>query len=74
MNEAQYPIQLVARLIGLSAHVIRIWEQRLWRDGTLTSANEHFASASIRVFLGNLAKPFCSTLDNLCKPARKAKR
>ena len=28
MNEAHYPIQLVARLTGLSAHVIRIWEQR----------------------------------------------
>ena len=28
MNEVQYPIQLVARLTGLSAHVIRIWEQR----------------------------------------------
>jgi len=28
MNEAQYPIQLGARLTGLSAHVIRIWEQR----------------------------------------------
>lgn len=28
MAEAQYPIQLVARLTGLSAHVIRIWEQR----------------------------------------------
>jgi DNA-binding transcriptional MerR regulator/methylmalonyl-CoA mutase cobalamin-binding subunit len=28
MNEAQYPIRLVARLTGLSAHVIRIWEQR----------------------------------------------
>jgi len=28
MNEAQYPIQLVARLTGLSAHVIRIWEER----------------------------------------------
>ena len=28
MTEAQYPIQLVARLTGLSAHVIRIWEQR----------------------------------------------
>jgi len=28
MNEAQHPIQLVARLTGLSAHVIRIWEQR----------------------------------------------
>ena len=179
MNEAQYPIQLVARLTGLSAHVIRIWEQRyravepqrtatkrrlysqrdierlnllrdltqaghsigqvaklptdklgklvaaspnlqacapraaveapnsvsfleecvaavksfdahalddalkrgatalgclgllqrvvapltqtlgeLWRDGMLTAAHEHFASAAIRVFLGNVAKPF----------------
>jgi MerR family transcriptional regulator, light-induced transcriptional regulator len=176
MSDAQYPIQLVARLTGLSAHVIRIWEQRyraveprrtpgnhrvysqrdierlnllrdvthaghnigqvaqlptdklgklvavssgiqaptatetatagsyldecllaiksldthaldaalkrgsialgalgllqrvvapltktlgdLWRDGTLTAAHEHFASAAIRVFLGNFAKPF----------------
>jgi MerR family transcriptional regulator, light-induced transcriptional regulator len=30
----------------------------LWREGTLTSAHEHFASATIRVFLGNVAKPF----------------
>ncbi len=28
MSEAQYPIQLAARLTGLSVHVIRIWEQR----------------------------------------------
>lgn len=28
MSEAHYPIQLVAQLTGLSAHVIRIWEQR----------------------------------------------
>ena len=28
MNEAQYPIQSATRLTGLSAHVIRIWEQR----------------------------------------------
>ncbi len=184
MNEAQYPIQLVARLTGLSAHVIRIWEQRyravepqrtatrrrlysqrdierlnllrevthaghsigqvaqlpmaqlqklvaaslnlqgrathavgetpapssfldecvaaiksldghalddalkraatalgalgllqrvvapltqtlgeLWREGTLTSAHEHFATATIRVFLGNLAKPFGAVDD-----------
>ena len=184
MNEAQYPIQLVARLTGLSAHVIRIWEQRyravepkrtatkrrlysqrdierlnllqdltqaghrigqvaqlptdklgklvtasphlqaraprtaaespksvsfldecvaavksldahalddalkraatalgalgllqrvvapltqtvgeLWREGTLTAAHEHFATGTIRVFLGNLAKPF-GAMDN----------
>lgn len=30
----------------------------LWRDGALTSAHEHFASAALRVFLGNSAKPF----------------
>lgn len=30
----------------------------LWRDGTLTAAHEHFASAAIRVFLGRAAKPF----------------
>jgi MerR family transcriptional regulator, light-induced transcriptional regulator len=30
----------------------------LWREGTLTSAHEHFASAAIRVFLGNVARPF----------------
>jgi len=30
----------------------------LWREGTLTSAHEHFASAVIRVFLGHVAKPF----------------
>lgn len=28
MDKAQYPIQLVARLTRLTAHVIRIWEQR----------------------------------------------
>jgi DNA-binding transcriptional MerR regulator/methylmalonyl-CoA mutase cobalamin-binding subunit len=30
----------------------------LWRDGTLTAAHEHFASAVIRVSLGHAAKPF----------------
>jgi DNA-binding transcriptional MerR regulator/methylmalonyl-CoA mutase cobalamin-binding subunit len=35
----------------------------LWRDGTFTAAHEHFASAALRVFLGNSAKPFGS-MDN----------
>jgi DNA-binding transcriptional MerR regulator/methylmalonyl-CoA mutase cobalamin-binding subunit len=35
----------------------------LWRDGTLTAAHEHFASAAIRVFLGQAAKPF-GAMDN----------
>jgi len=33
----------------------------LWRAGTLTAAHEHFASAELRVFLGNAAKPFGAT-------------
>jgi DNA-binding transcriptional MerR regulator/methylmalonyl-CoA mutase cobalamin-binding subunit len=30
----------------------------LWRDGVITAAHEHFASAVIRIFLGHAAKPF----------------
>lgn len=30
----------------------------LWREGTLTAAHEHFASAALRVWLGNAARPF----------------
>ncbi len=30
----------------------------LWRDGTITAAHEHFASAAIRVFLGHASRPF----------------
>jgi methylmalonyl-CoA mutase cobalamin-binding domain/chain len=30
----------------------------LWREGTITAAHEHFASAAIRVFLGNAARNF----------------
>jgi methanogenic corrinoid protein MtbC1 len=33
----------------------------LWRDGGITSAHEHFASAVIRIFLGHAAKPFAGT-------------
>ena len=33
----------------------------LWRDGTLTAAHEHLASAALRVFLGQAAKPFGGT-------------
>jgi len=35
----------------------------LWREGAITSAHEHFASAVLRIFLGHAAKPF-SGLDN----------
>lgn len=30
----------------------------LWRGGTLTAAHEHFASAALRVWLGNAARPY----------------
>ena len=32
----------------------------LWREGSLTAAHDHFATAVIRVFLGQAAKPFAS--------------
>jgi DNA-binding transcriptional MerR regulator/methylmalonyl-CoA mutase cobalamin-binding subunit len=33
----------------------------LWRDGSITAAHEHFASAVIRIFLGHAARPFVGT-------------
>jgi MerR family transcriptional regulator, light-induced transcriptional regulator len=30
----------------------------LWREGTITAAHEHFATAVLRVFLGRAARPF----------------
>jgi DNA-binding transcriptional MerR regulator/methylmalonyl-CoA mutase cobalamin-binding subunit len=33
----------------------------LWREGSLTAAHEHFATAVIRVFLGQAARPFAGT-------------
>lgn len=33
----------------------------LWRDGVITAAHEHFASAVIRIFLGHAAKPFAGS-------------
>jgi DNA-binding transcriptional MerR regulator/methylmalonyl-CoA mutase cobalamin-binding subunit len=33
----------------------------LWRNGTITAAHEHFASAVIRIFLGRAARPFAGT-------------
>jgi len=32
----------------------------LWRQGELTAAREHFATAALRVFLGNASRPFGS--------------
>lgn len=33
----------------------------LWREGVITAAHEHFASAVIRIFLGHAARPFSAT-------------
>ncbi len=33
----------------------------LWRDGSITAAHEHFASAVIRIFLGRAARSFAGT-------------
>jgi DNA-binding transcriptional MerR regulator/methylmalonyl-CoA mutase cobalamin-binding subunit len=52
--------------LGLLQRVIAPLTQTvgdLWRQGTLTSAHEHFASAAIRVFLGNVARPFGAVDD-----------
>jgi len=52
--------------LGLLQRVVAPLTQALgdlWRDGKLTAAHEHFATAAIRVFLANLAKPF-GAMDN----------
>jgi MerR family transcriptional regulator, light-induced transcriptional regulator len=45
---------LLQRVVAPLAQMIG----ELWRDGEITAAHEHFASAVIRVFLGHAAKPF----------------
>jgi methanogenic corrinoid protein MtbC1 len=49
--------------LGLLQRVLAPLTQSIgdsWRDGVLTSAHEHFATAAIRVFLGKAASPFGS--------------
>lgn len=48
---------LLQRVIAPLAQIIG----ELWRDGSITAAHEHFASAVIRVFLGHAAKPFAAS-------------
>ena len=50
---------LLQRVIAPLAQTIG----ELWRDGVITAAHEHFASAVIRIFLGHAAKPFAAA-DN----------
>lgn len=49
---------------GLLQRVVAPLVQRigdLWREGTITAAHEHFASAVIRIFLGHSALPFAGS-------------
>jgi DNA-binding transcriptional MerR regulator/methylmalonyl-CoA mutase cobalamin-binding subunit len=48
---------LLQRLIAPLAQTIG----ELWREGSITAAHEHFATAVIRVFLSQAAKPFGGT-------------
>jgi DNA-binding transcriptional MerR regulator/methylmalonyl-CoA mutase cobalamin-binding subunit len=50
--------------LGLLQRVIAPLAQTigtLWRDGVITAAHEHFASAVIRGFLSNAARPYAGT-------------
>ncbi len=47
---------LLRRIIAPLAQTIG----ELWRDGSITAAHEHFASAVIRSFLGHSGKPFAA--------------
>jgi methanogenic corrinoid protein MtbC1 len=48
---------LLQRLIAPLAQTIG----ELWREGSITAAHEHFATAVLRVFLSQAAKPFGGT-------------
>jgi DNA-binding transcriptional MerR regulator/methylmalonyl-CoA mutase cobalamin-binding subunit len=46
---------------GMICHVVSpltVQIGKQWREGSITAAHEHFASAIIRVFLTNISKPF----------------
>ncbi len=68
MNEAQYPIRLVARLTGLSAHVIRIWEQRYRAVVRLPAvengAHGFIASRTCSAVFGPLTTRTCPLLNS----------
>lgn len=45
----------------------------MWREGKLTAAHEHFATAALRTFLGNVSRPFALSENAptvvVCTPA-----
>jgi DNA-binding transcriptional MerR regulator/methylmalonyl-CoA mutase cobalamin-binding subunit len=47
---------LLQRVVAPLAQILG----ELWRDGSITAAHEHFASAVIRIFLGHASKPFAA--------------
>lgn len=53
--------------LGLLQRLVAPLAQRigeLWRDGAITAAHEHFATAVIRTFLGHAAKPYAGTASS----------
>lgn len=49
---------------GLLQHVVAPLAQvigELWRNGTITAAHEHFATAMIKIFLGHASRPFAGS-------------
>ena len=49
---------------GLLQRVVAPLAQKigdLWREGAITAAHEHFASAVLRIFLGHASRPFTAT-------------
>jgi DNA-binding transcriptional MerR regulator/methylmalonyl-CoA mutase cobalamin-binding subunit len=51
---------------GLLQKVVAPLSQTLgemWREGSITAAHEHFATAAIRIFLGHAARPFAPFND-----------
>ena len=58
-NVAMGTQALALRLVGPLAE--RIGE--LWREGALSAAHEHFATAAIRVFLAQVTRQFASGVD-----------
>jgi MerR family transcriptional regulator, light-induced transcriptional regulator len=48
---------LLRKVVGPLAHVIG----ERWQEGSLTAAHEHFASASLRIFLANSSRPFAQS-------------
>lgn len=78
MDKAHHPIQLVARLTGLSTFVIRIWEQRYRAVEPQRTRPDRRLYREHLEKIGAIATENLThlslTLDTLRKPAREAKQ